>query len=271
MRAHNIHPRRISLPVILAAIFLASLNGVSLVQAAVVDPLANGPVDPDLFNNVPVASPAPRSAPMPRLPLRQDVAQVNFEAAAQLNAPNNDTVQPLPAPAGAAAAPKDPCGAAENKPLNQLGISIAEPAGKLPTDLAGPCWAQINQTSGPAAARCWTVAYYNWDATCFYHNPLYFEEANLERYGYQCGDRSCCCSCGRECCLQPAASAAHFYGAVLALPYCMFEQCPGDCVYTLGHYRPGDCNPWRCYWPTFDPVAAVAAGGIWTGLVFAIP
>jgi hypothetical protein len=51
----------------------------------------------------------------------------------------------------------------------------------------------------------------------------------------------------------------------------MFEQCPGDCVYTLGHYRPGNCNPWRWYWPTFDPVAAVAAGGIWTGLVFAIP
>jgi hypothetical protein len=51
----------------------------------------------------------------------------------------------------------------------------------------------------------------------------------------------------------------------------MCEQCPGDCVYTLGHYRPGSCNPWRWYWPTCDPVAAVAAGGIWTGLIFAIP
>ena len=39
----------------------------------------------------------------------------------------------LPAPAAAAAAPKVPCGAVPNKPLSQLDISIAEPAGKLPT------------------------------------------------------------------------------------------------------------------------------------------
>jgi hypothetical protein len=215
---------------------------------------------------------AAQTAVAPQRSPRHDVRTVrtaNFEVLNQPANPNQE-VQPLPAPPGAAAAPKSPCAAIESRPLNQLGINIAQPTGKLPTDLAAPCWAQINQ-GGTGAPRCWPTYAYNWDATCFYHNPLYFEEANLERYGYQCGDRCCCCTCGQECCLQPAASAAHFYGALLALPYCMCEQCPGDCVYTLGHYRPGDCNPWRCIWPTFDPVAAVAAGGIWTGLVFAIP
>ena len=208
---------------------------------------------------------------MPQQPPRQDVRPANYQTNAEPAAPAGSEPQTLPAPAGAAAAPKDPCGAVPNKPLNQLGIGIAEPDGKLPTNLAAPCWQEINQQGGTAAARCWPVASYNWDATCFYHNPLYFEEVNLERYGYQCGDRSCCCTCCRECCLQPAASAAHFYGSVLALPYCMCAECPGDCVYTLGHYRPGNCNPWRWHWPPFDPLAAAAAGGIWTGLIFAIP
>jgi hypothetical protein len=252
---------------ILPAIVVAPVIGLATAQAVVVDPLANGPVDPDLFTGSPVAQQTPISQPSPR----QDVRPVNFELNAQQPAELAAPVQPLPAPAGAAAALKNPCAAIENKPLNQLGISIAEPAGKLPTDMAAPCWAEINGQGSPGAARCWPVNNFNWNATCFYHNPLYFEEANLERYGYQCGDRCCCCTCGRECCLQPAASAAHFYGALLALPYCMFEQCPGDCVYTLGHYRPGDCNPWRCIWPAWDPCAALAAGGIWTGLVFAIP
>ena len=164
---------------------------------------------------------------------------------------------------------KDPCGAVEAKPLNSLGINITAPTGKLPTDLATHCWDQINQNGGNC--RCWPMFCYRWDATCFCHQPLYFEEINLERYGYQCGDRCCCCTCGRECCLQPAASAAHFFGTVLVLPYCMAVDCPGDCVYTLGHYRPGDCNPWRWYWPPCDPLAAAAEGGVWTGLIFAIP
>lgn len=267
MRTQLTYLRYISLPLVLAVMFITPVIGVRSAQAVVVDPLANGPVDPDLFTGKPVANPSPTPNQSPR----QDVRPANFEfngAQPAAAAP----AEPLPAPAGAAAAPKNPCAAIEYKPLNQLGISIAEPAGKLPTNLAGPCWEQINAQGSCAAARCWPVNNFNWNATCFYHNPLYFEEANLERYGYQCGDRWCCTTCGRECCcLQPACSAAHFYGALLALPYCMFEQCPGDCVYTLGHYRPGDCNPWQWYWPAWDPCAALAAGGIWTGLVFAIP
>jgi hypothetical protein len=242
--------------------------GLRPVHAEVVDPLANGPVDANPFVRAPDVKTNSGPAVVPHQRPRQKVLPVNYQTNAKAPVVGNEA-QTLPAPKGAAA-PKDPCGAVENKSLGQLGISIAEPTGKLPTDLAGPCWAEINQ-QGEAGARCWPVACYNWEATCFYHNPLYFEEINLERYGYQCGDRSCCRTCFRECCLQPAASAGHFYGSLLALPYCMAAECPGDCVYTLGHYRPGSCNPWRRHYPPFDPVAAASAGGIWTGLVFAIP
>lgn len=198
---------------------------------------------------------------------RGKVRPANFENSGQAQAPFKDDAvsvsDDLPAPS---APLKDPCGAVEAKPLNTLGVNITAPTGKLPTDLATHCWDQINQSG--TGSRCWPMFAYQWNATCFCHQPLYFEEINLERYGYQCGDRCCCCS---ECCLQPAASAAHFFGTVLVLPYCMAVDCPGDCVYTLGHYRPGDCNPWRWHWPPCDPLAAAAEGGVWTGLIFAIP
>ena len=236
--------------------------------AAVVDPLAKGPVAPDMFTGTPSAKVGARTAPVPKGKPETGLRQANFQTVEQPAAVAQEDPQTLPPPANAEAQ-KNPCDAIPSKPLNQLGISIAQPEGKLPTDLAGPCWTQINQTS--AVSRCWPVFSYNWDATCFYHNPLYFEEVNLERYGYQCGDRSWCCSYGRECCLQPAASAAHFFGTIPALPYCLVADCPTECVYTLGHYRPGNCNPWRRNWPNCDPIAAVTAGGIWTGLIFLIP
>jgi hypothetical protein len=147
------------------------------------------------------------------------------------------------------------------KPLNALGIYIGLPSGDLPADHAAACWASVNQTSGPlAGARLWPGYVYHWDATSLCYRPLYFEEINLERYGYGC------CAC-----LQPAASAAHFFATVPALPYCMAVDCPCECVYTLGHYRPGSCQPWRRHWPPCDPLAAAAEGGVLTGMIFLIP
>ncbi len=50
------------------------------------------------------------------------------------------------------------------------------------------------------------------------HNPLYFEERLLERYG----KRTCCC--------QPLQSAACFYGNALCLPAKMWRNCPCSCL-----------------------------------------
>jgi hypothetical protein len=156
---------------------------------------------------------------------------------------------------------KNPCAAMDEKPLGELGIGIALPAGQLPDDPASACWNELNAASGPfPAIRCWPTAVYNWNATCLCYRPLYFEEINLERYGYGCCET-----------LQPLASAAHFFGTVPALPYCMAVECPCKCVYTLGHYRPGSCPPKRYHWPPCSPLAAAAEGGVWTGMVFLIP
>jgi hypothetical protein len=164
--------------------------------------------------------------------------------------------------------PKAPCWAVPQKSWNQFGIGVELPAGELPADQAQDCWDQINQSGQLSDVRCWPQFCYAWDATCLCHRPLYFEEANLERYGYGCGCRYECC-CGG--CLQPAMSAAHFFATIPALPYCLAAECPGECQYTLGHYRPGSCPPWRHHYPSWDPIAALSAGGVWTGLVFLIP
>ena len=155
----------------------------------------------------------------------------------------------------------DPCAGAPDKPLYELGINIVLPSGLLPKDHAALCWAERNAIGGPfAAIRGWPVMPYYWDAPCLCYRPLYFEEINLERHGYGC------CAC-----IQPAISAAHFFGTIPALPYCMAEHCPCGCEYTLGHYRPGSCPPWRHHWPSCKPIAAAAEAGVVTGLIFAIP
>jgi hypothetical protein len=176
-----------------------------------------------------------------------------------------ETLPPLTAPPSGAIrfdnTPPADCGVPAEKPLNQLTIAIQTPQGELPTDLAAACWQQLNATSGPlAAARLWSRQHYFWDATCMAHRPLYFEEINLERYGYGCYE-----------CLQPFASAAHFFGTVPALPYCMAVNCPGECQYTLGHFRPGSCPPWRCHRPSAKAIGGLSEAGVLTGLIFLIP
>ncbi len=156
---------------------------------------------------------------------------------------------------------KNPCAPAGEKRLDELDIGIGLPSGGLPSDSAADCWNQLNASAGPlAAARCWPTAAYRWTAACTCYRPLYFEQINLERHGYGCCEA-----------LQPLESAAHFFGTVPALPYLMAADCPCQCDYTLGHYRPGSGPPWRHHWPSCSLLAAAAEGGVLTGLIFLIP
>lgn len=159
----------------------------------------------------------------------------------------------LPKPTG-----DDPCAGVAEKPMDELGIGIAPPTGPMPTDFAAACWEYRNAMG--YEIRCWPVLPFFWDATCLCYRPLYFEETNLERYGYGC------CAC-----IQPAVSAAHFFGTIPALPYCMAEHCPCQCEYTLGHYRPGSCPPWRHHWWSCRPLSVATEAGVMTGLIFLIP
>jgi hypothetical protein len=108
--------------------------------------------------------------------------------------------------------------------------------------------------------RCWEQTTYMWKASAMCHKPLYFEDEQLERYGHSFSP-----------CIQPFVSGAHFFLTVPVLPYCMGVEPPGECVYALGHYRPGDCAPYMC-----DPIplslrGALFEGGAVVGVAAAIP
>jgi hypothetical protein len=205
--------------------------------------------------NKPASATPVDSAAYTQLSLKPPARPANFQTPEE---PPRTTPETLPTPPGNVT---DPCAALANRPYSEFGISIAMPDGEVPTDFATGCWKPINDAAGPFAGyRAWATSAFAFDATCLCYRPLYFEEANLERYGYGCCEA-----------LQPAASAAHFFGTIPALPYCMAVDCPGECIYTLGHYRPGSCNPKRYMWPPCSPRAILAEGGVWTGLIFLIP
>jgi hypothetical protein len=121
----------------------------------------------------------------------------------------------------------------------------------------------------PGLGRCWDRRMYLWEATSFCHRPLYFEEINLERYGFFCCDHRCG---GIPAALvQPVLSGAHFFAAIPALPYKMTLHPACECIYTLGHYRPGSCVPHRVHHVPLRPLPAAVQACAVTGLVFAIP
>ena len=92
-----------------------------------------------------------------------------------------------------------------------------------------------------------------WKASALCHKPLYFEEVALERYGHTLVREE----------FQPIISGAKFFLTVPILPYKMGLNPPCECIYTLGHYRPGSCAPYM-----IDPLPlSVRAGLIQAGAV----
>jgi hypothetical protein len=116
-----------------------------------------------------------------------------------------------------------------NKPLQR--IALIEPV-----DVDGLRPADISAELEPAQPPLVLTGSFFADAHparylyCFSHNPLYFEDANLER-----------CGIPHRCC-QPAASAAKFLSQAALWPYSLIVTPPGSCVTTLG-----DCPTCHSY------------------------
>lgn len=93
----------------------------------------------------------------------------------------------------------------------------------------------------------------------FCHNPLYFEDMNLER-------------CGRgHYCSQTAVSAARFFGTAAIMPYLMTLDHPTDCVQASQ-----DCPtcyefPAEATRPRWSLKAAAVQAAAVTGYIFIIP
>ena len=145
-------------------------------------------------------------------------------------------------------------------PLSTITVDIGLPSGKLPTNAFEICKDKIPPIEDPRTASGWMIFDYHWSATHMQHRPLYFEELNAERYGYT-----------SSYFFQPAISAGRFFATIPALPYRMAVNCPCDCNYTLGHYRPGSCNPWRWHrWPLKLSASAIEVGFA-AGMILILP
>jgi hypothetical protein len=144
--------------------------------------------------------------------------------------------------------------------IRGLSVDIRPAAGDLPGSPATARFAGFGEVRHePGTSRPWPSSCYGWEAPAVCSRPLYFEQVNLERYGYSCGVA------------QPLVSAAHFFGTIPALPYLLAAEPCGECVYTLGHYRPGSCAPFRLHRPPLSLRGAAAEAAVVTGLIFAIP
>jgi hypothetical protein len=112
----------------------------------------------------------------------------------------------------------------------------------------------------PFAGRSWAPTCYTWKASGLCHKPLYFEEIAVERYGHSWGPL-----------VQPFVSAAHFFGTLPLLPYKAGVEPPGECIYALGYYRPGNCAPHMIRPIPVSLRGAALEGGAVSGLIFLLP
>jgi hypothetical protein len=146
------------------------------------------------------------------------------------------------------------------KPIRSVTLDTRPPAGEMPDNAAAARFAQWGVMPQPAGTnRPWPLYCYWWEAPAMCHRPLYFEQVNLERYGYSWGPA------------QPLLSAAHFFGTVPVLPYLMGAEPCHECIYTLGHYRPGSYVPYHIYRPPLSLKGAAVEAAVVTGLIIAIP
>jgi len=146
------------------------------------------------------------------------------------------------------------------KSIRDLSADIRPGEGEMPENAAAAKFSREGQVRHmPGTNRPWPLYEFWWEAPAVGHRPLYFEEVNLERYGYSHGV------------IQPLLSGAHFFGKIPALPYMMTAESPCDYVYTLGHYRPGSYAPHHIHHPPLSLRAAAVEAAAVTGLIFAIP
>ncbi len=130
----------------------------------------------------------------------------------------------------------------------------------IPKDKRVSCPDMLALPQHGSTSRNFATTQYTWLPTNVFHNPLYFEDVALERYGqqYPVG-------------IQPFVSLGRFGIQFLGLPYQMAIDPVHREIYALGYYRPGDCPPELEYRIPWNAKAAATAAGVYTGFAFLIP
>jgi hypothetical protein len=128
-------------------------------------------------------------------------------------AAENPQPAPVPEDRQPAPVPEDPLG--DFKPLSEIEIDYLIEDEELPVDASKNLFAPPEPYSRGAMGReTWPELEFSWEVSELLYQPLYFDDAPLERYGLTC------CRI-----LQPATSAAHFFGTTLLMPSALF-RCP---------------------------------------------
>lgn len=145
--------------------------------------------------------------------------------------------------------------------LSSIEVKAAPSSGQLPIDCSDRLFAKPADPSAAGnTSRAWGQIEYQWRPTELAHQPLYFDDVPLERYGQTVSPA-----------LQPVISGARFFGTLPILPYKTGLNGPWERVSTLGYYRPG--SPAPCVRQTvpleFD--AAFIESGAWVGMIFLLP
>jgi hypothetical protein len=100
--------------------------------------------------------------------------------------------------------------------------------------------------------------HYCWEPTNLYHNPIYFEDVALERYGHT----------RHYIGIQPFFSVAKFAAQLVGLPYQMSLYPVWDRQYSLGYYRPGEYVPYKYCQIPLNAKAALVEAGVISGSYF---
>lgn len=122
------------------------------------------------------------------------------------------------------------------------------------------CPTEFKLSDAAYSNRMFSDCLYQWQATNQWHNPLYFEDPALERYGHVHHEL-----------VQPFVSVARFSVQLAGLPYQMTIDPVCKKMYNLGYYRTGECAPKKYYRIPWNTHAAVNEAAVWTGLIYIFP
>ncbi|MDR2345788.1 MAG: hypothetical protein LBE18_06950 [Planctomycetaceae bacterium] len=116
------------------------------------------------------------------------------------------------------------CNSIRIKPIKEISCDIKPRHGRLPDECP--------LSSEPYTGRHFSQTCFQWKASAVCTKGAYFENVQLERYGHS--------TCPV---LEPIISGVKFFTTIPILPYKAGLTPPNECVYTLGHYRVGNCAP----------------------------